>query len=211
MAKKRKYYVVWDGLNPGIYKSWADCQQQIKGYPNAKYKSFASKDLAESAFHESNYEDNISKKSPKPRIDPALFTHEIIQVSMSVDAACSGNPGIMEYRGVWTSDAVEIFRIGPFTNSTNNIGEFLALIHGLAYLKKIGKDNLPVYSDSRTAMSWVRNRKVKTILPRVKNNQDSFALVDRGLKWLKENTYKNPIIKWETKKWGEIPADFGRK
>jgi ribonuclease HI len=211
MAKKQKYYVVWDGVNPGIYNSWSECQQQIKGYPNAKYKSFSSMELAEAAYHGSNYEDNIIKKGSSPKLDPSLFKHEIVQDSISVDAACSGNPGIMEYRGVWTSDGVEIFRIGPFKNSTNNIGEFLALIHGLAYLKKIGKPNLTIYSDSKTAMSWVRNQKVKTILPRASNNKDSFELVDRGIKWLKENTYKNPILKWNTKKWGEIPADFGRK
>lgn len=211
MAKKQKYYVVWDGVNPGIYNSWSECQEQIKGYPNAKYKSFSSMELAEAAYHGSNYEDNIIKKGSSPKLDPSLFKHEIVQDSISVDAACSGNPGIMEYRGVWTSDGVEIFRIGPFKNSTNNIGEFLALIHGLAYLKKIGRPNLTIYSDSKTAMSWVRNQKVKTILPRASNNKDSFELVDRGIKWLEENTYKNPILKWNTKKWGEIPADFGRK
>ena len=211
MAKKQKYYVVWDGVNPGIYNSWAECQQQIKGYPNAKYKSFSSKELAEAAYQNTNYEDNITKKGNTPQVDRSTFAHEIIQESISVDAACSGNPGIMEYRGVWTSDGVEIFRIGPFNNSTNNIGEFLALIHGLAWLKKMDKHDTTIYSDSRTAMSWVRNKKVKTILQRNSANQDSFHLVDRGLKWLNQNSYKNPILKWETKKWGEIPADFGRK
>jgi len=211
MAKKQKYYVVWEGLNPGIYNSWADCQQQIKGYPNAKYKSFANKELAENAFHGSSYEENISKKKKSSKINFELYKHEIDSDSISVDAACSGNPGLMEYRGVWTKDGKEIFRIGPFENSTNNIGEFLALIHGLAYLKRIGSTDISIYSDSRTAMSWVRNKKVKTILKRNNANKDSFKLIERGIKWLKENTYTNPILKWETKKWGEIPADFGRK
>ncbi|MEE9371843.1 MAG: ribonuclease H family protein [Saprospiraceae bacterium] len=211
MAKKQKYYVVWDGVNPGIYNTWAECKQQTKGYPNAKYKSFYSKDLAVAAYENTNYEDNITVKRSTLKIDKSLFAHEIIQDSLSIDAACSGNPGIMEYRGVWTTGGVEVFKIGPLNNSTNNIGEFLALVHGLAYLQKINKINLPIYSDSRTAMSWVRKKKVKTILPRKQNNKDSFALVDRALIWLSENTYKNPILKWETKKWGEIPADFGRK
>ena len=34
---------------------------------------------------------------------------------------------------------------------------------------------------------------------------------ERATKWLKENNYSATIKKWETKKWGEIPADFGRK
>lgn len=210
MAKKQKYYVVWDGVEPGIYDSWAKCQEQIKGYPNAKYKSFSSREAAEEAYHGSNYEDNITKKE-KVTVDFEKFKGEIIEDSISVDAACSGNPGVMEYRGVWTTDGVEIFRIGPFQNSTNNIGEFLALVHGLALLKKMKRPNTSIYSDSRTAMSWVRNKKVKTILKKNNANKDSFDLIQRGIKWLQENKYSNPIIKWETKRWGEIPADFGRK
>ena len=42
-------------------------------------------------------------------------------------------------------------------------------------------------------------------------NKGLFELIDRALVWLKENTYTTTIVKWETKAWGEIPADFGRK
>ncbi len=210
MAKKQKYYVVWDGVNPGIYDSWTDCQAQIKGYPNAKYKSFPSKEIAEEAFYGSDYEDNIRSQQRRV-IDPVLFYDEIEKDSMAVDAACSGNPGIMEYRGVWTVDRVELFKMGPFKNSTNNIGEFLALVHALAFLKKLGKTKTTIYSDSRTGISWVRNKKVKTQLQKNKANKDSFELIDRGIKWLKGSKYENPIVKWDTERWGEIPADFGRK
>ena len=117
----------------------------------------------------------------------------------------------MEYRGVDTKTVYEFFRQGPFQRGTNNIGEFLALVHALAYLKKEGKDSLVIYTDSRTAMSWVRNKKVKTTLKKTGQNAILFELMDRGITWLKNNSYKNPIIKWDTKSWGEIPADFGRK
>jgi len=210
MAKKQKYYVVWDGVNPGIYDSWTDCQAQIKGYPNAKYKSFPSKEIAKEALYGSDYEDNIGSQQRRV-IDPVLYYDEIEKDSMAVDAACSGNPGIMEYRGVWTVDRVELFKMGPFKNSTNNIGEFLALVHALAFIKNQGKIKTTIYSDSRTGISWVRNKKVKTLLQKNKANQDSFELIGRGIKWLKANKYENPIVKWDTERWGEIPADFGRK
>ena len=135
----------------------------------------------------------------------------IIKESIAVDAACSGNPGNMEYRGVYTKTKEQIFHQGPFPQGTNNIGEFLALVHGLAFLKKEGRDITPIYSDSRTAIAWVRNKKVKTELERTPRNEQIFELIERALKWLNSNTYKNPIIKWETEDWGEIPADFGRK
>ena len=135
---------------------------------------------------------------------------EPIANSLSVDAACSGNPGVLEYRGVYTSTGREIFKQGPFPEGTVNIGEFLALVHGLAYLKQKNK-NIPVYSDSKTAISWVKNKKVKTKLELNKKNKKLFDLIDRALNWLQSNNFENQILKWETKYWGEIPADFGRK
>jgi ribonuclease HI len=127
-----------------------------------------------------------------------------------VDAACSGNPGVLEYRGVDTRSGAELFRQGPFPEGTVNIGEFLAIVHALAMLKKIQSD-WPVYSDSRTAIAWVRDKKIKTNLQRTSKNEALFKLVDRALVWLNENRWKNPVRKWETTYWGEIPADFGRK
>jgi ribonuclease HI len=134
----------------------------------------------------------------------------IIPESLSVDAACSGNPGIMEYRGVETGTGREIFHVGPFNPATNNIGEFLALVHGLALLKQQNLE-LPIYSDSTTALAWVRKKKCNSKLERTNTNQEVFDLIQRAEKWLRLNDYKNPVLKWETERWGEIPADFGRK
>lgn len=208
---KRKWYVVWEGHQSGIYDTWAECQKQIKNFPLAKYKSFSSEEEAIQAYT-GNPQDFIGKKSEgaKSAMDYSK-NPQIILPSISVDAACSGNPGIMEYRGVLTQSKKEIFRQGPFEGGTNNIGEFLALVHGLAFLKKHNQPNMPIYTDSRTAQAWVRNKKTKTTLLKTKKNEKLFELMDRGIIWLKNNSFKNPIIKWETKKWGEIPADFGRK
>lgn len=209
MGKKPKFYVVWQGNEPGIYDSWSACQQQIKGFPGAKYKSFSSEAEAREAFA-SNYFDHIKKSSPKKKISSSSNI-DIKKDTWSVDAACSGNPGLMEYRGVYTDTAEEIFKQGPFKKGTNNIGEFLAIVHALALLKKMGDDKRVIYTDSRTAMAWVRNKKVKTMLKQDEDNKVIFLLIERALTWLRNNKFDNPILKWETKKWGEIPADFGRK
>ena len=207
--KKKKYYVVWVGAKPGVYDTWDSCNAQIRGYPAAKYKSFSSLDQARQAFGES-YKSHIGivKKSSSSK---SLDRTGIILESFSVDAACSGSPGIMEYRGVWTKDAVEVFHKGPFEWGTNNVGEFLALVHGLSYLKKIGHHHTPIYSDSRTAMSWLRNKKVKTTLERKNNNKVLFKLLERAENWINTHEWTNEVIKWPTDRWGEIPADFGRK
>lgn len=209
MAKKRKYYVVWEGNEPGIYDNWTDCQLQVKGYPNAKYQAFTDKDAAERAYA-AGYQMPIRKKKPVASPD-AFPEEEILWDSVSVDAACSGNPGVMEYRGVETKTGTEIFHMGPFKQGTNNIGEFLALVHALALLKMEGKHDMPIYSDSRIAIGWVERGKAKTRLQKNRHNQVLFTLISRAEAWLKKETFKNPIYKWETKRWGEIPADFGRK
>lgn len=211
MSKKSKLYVVWEGAKPGIYTTWDEAKAQIQGYPNAKYKSFETRSEAETAF-KGKYSDyyDFSKKNDT-KTTKSISNQSIIKESIAVDAACSGNPGNMEYRGVYTKTKEQIFHQGPFAQGTNNIGEFLALVHGLAFLKREGKHTMPIYSDSRTAIAWVRNKKVKTELAKTSKNEPIFELIDRALKWLNSNTYQNPIIKWETEDWGEIPADFGRK
>lgn len=210
MAKK-KFYVVWDGIETGIFDSWVKCKSLIHNYPNAKYKSFLTLEMAKKAFT-SNYYDFTGKNL----VEVVISKEELLKIgrplsnSIAVDAACSGNPGVMEYRGVYTESKKQIFIKGPFPEGTNNIGEFLALVHGIAYLKK-ENINLPIYSDSKTAISWIRQKVCKTKLEKNSKNEKLFELVIRAENWLKNNTFENKVLKWETKAWGEIPADFGRK
>jgi ribonuclease HI len=209
---KKKFYVVWKGRKPGIFSSWNVCKRQIDGFEGAQYKSFLSLDEAELAFTKT-FEDYKGKKSTPIKIASSelqKYGSPNLE-SISVDAACSGNPGKMEYRGVLTHNKKEIFRKGPYKKGTNNIGEFLALVHGIALLKSKQKEDIPIYSDSKIAMSWIRQKKCKTNMHFDASNKDLLELIKRAEKWLRENTYKNPILKWQTKAWGEIPADFGRK
>ncbi|MCL4129617.1 UNVERIFIED_CONTAM: hypothetical protein GTU68_007152 [Idotea baltica] len=195
---KKKFYVVWNGRKKGVFTSWKVCKAQIDGFEGAQYKSFVNLDEAEKAS-KGKYED-YKEKYGTPILE-----------SIAVDAACAGNPGQLEYRGVLTHNKKEIFRKGPFTNGTNNIGEFLALVHGIALLKSKNKENIPIYSDSKIAMSWIKQKRCKTNITFDASNKDLLELIKRAEKWLNQNSFKNPILKWETKAWGEIPADFGRK
>ncbi len=214
MTKKAKYYVVWKGVTPGVYSSWDECKNNVQGFENTMYKSFSSLEEAQQAFTENPWEHLKSKGSKKlnQTNNSALSTtpEKIISDSIAVDAACSGNPGFVEYRGVYVSDNIEIFHVGPLQEGTNNIGEFLAIVHALALLKNNDKV-LPIYSDSVNAIKWVTKKKCNTSLKRSTKNRVLFEIVDRAEKWLQTHTYSNPILKWDTANWGEIPADFGRK
>ena len=205
---KKKFYVVWNGLNPGIYPSWDECQAQIKGVKGAVYKSFDSKEEAERAYASPAYA-YMKKKTDTPTYTLDTLPSVVERYALAVDAACSGNPGPMEYRGVYLGDGKEIFHFGP-VHGTNNIGEFLAIVHALAMLDKQGL-KMTIYSDSRTAISWVRKKCCKTQLERTEETEQLFQLIERAEAWLKTHRVTIPIVKWETEQWGEVPADFGRK
>lgn len=220
-----KYYVVWRGIQPGIYTTWAECEAQVKGVQAAAYKSFKTLADAEAAFrsHPDDYIQRGAKNSTAVDkgvqtavgkggavVMPAERVLEIIEhEAIAVDAACSKNPGPMEYRGVYLKTGQEIFHFGP-VQGTNNIGEFLAIVHALAYLDKLGR-KMTIYTDSVNALSWVRNKHCKTTLARTPKTEQLFRMIARAEAWLKSHRVSCPLLKWNTKEWGEIPADFGRK
>lgn len=229
MSKKpTKYYVVWHGATPGIYNSWQECERQVKGFEGAVYKSFQTAEEAQEAYSASpdHYirprsaaagsvqcppkRSTIPANPPEYRNDTVLpLPPEVTAEALAVDAACSGNPGPMEYRGVYLRTGQEVFHFGP-VHGTNNIGEFLAIVHAMALLKNKGV-RMTIYSDSRNAMLWVKQKKCKTKLARTARTEKLFELIERAEKWLHENTSDCPLLKWETQDWGEVPADFGRK
>ncbi len=223
---ENSYYVVWHGREPGVYQGWEECRRQIEDVDDAEYQSFPTLERARQAFsRQADETEKDGKLEPeakrhinyifteplpgKSRQVPLVAVNPVLE-SVAVDAACSGNPGLMEYRGVYTQTGEQIFRQGPFLGGTNNIGEFLALVHGLAYLKREGV-TIPVYSDSKIAIGWVKAKKCKTELGLTGENEKVFELIERAEKWLSENEFENKILKWDTEMWGENPADFGRK
>jgi ribonuclease HI len=205
---KQKYYVVWKGRKSGIFTSWAETEKQVKGFAAAQYKSFHTLREAEAAYR-SEYVAFKGKpasqgKWREARLKPVL-------PSISVDAACSGSPGILEYRGVYTDSQEEIFREGPFPDGTNNVGEFLAIVHALIWLEE-QRERLPIYSDSRNAIAWVYAGTCRTQLRHTPRNAPLFTRIRDAEDWLAEHALdRGVVLKWDTEGWGENPADFGRK
>ena len=205
-SKGPKYYVVWEGFQKGIFATWDECKKQVDGFAGAKYKSFDSMEAAKEAYQQ-NYWNSVKKKDAPKQL---LSTNKnIVADSLAVDAACGGNPGVLEYQGVHVATGQQIFH-KKFPVGTNNIGEFLAIVHGLSYLKKHNLSQ-PLYSDSRNGIAWVKQKKCKTKLPRTPETEELFQYIERAELWLKTNTWTTQILKWDTENWGEIPADFGRK
>lgn len=285
---KRKFYVVWEGRQPGIYDNWEDCHEQIDQFPGAKFRSFPTQEEATEAFRADGGETEMllthialrnveaaSAPAPAPapfaaptpapvsappvstspvsapvtgpsassfaapasslfeKIEPApapapvpAYTArprpqanrvdysripEINLAAIAVDGACAGNPGMMEYRGVKVATGEEIFHLGPLPDGTNNVAEYLALIHALALLDRKNDGETPIYTDSATAVAWVRNRGCRTKLTPTAANARIFELIARANVWIQTHRPSNPILRWNTLLWGDIPADFARK
>ena len=148
---------------------------------------------------------------PTYRNDTVLpLPMEVKADAWAVDAACSGNPGPMEYQAIDLATGYRVFHFGPM-KGTNNIGEFLAIVHALALMQQQGLTEKTIYSDSYNAILWVNKRQCKTKLERTPETEPLFQIIQRAERWLQTHTWRNPIVKWETKQWGEVPADFGRK
>ena len=212
---KRKFYVVWKGYQPGIYDSWEECAAQVQGYKGARYKAFESCEDATRAFRRDMDAEAIKFYTFLTKNKPQAVNYEAFPEirldAIAVDGACDRNPGgNVEYQGVRVGTGERLFHLGPLPGGSNNIGEYLGLVHALALLAQQGDATTTVYSDSRTALSWLRNRRSKV----------SFALdpecrlaelLRRADAWVQTHTVRNPVVKWNTEEWGEIPADFGRK
>ncbi|WP_166245102.1 ribonuclease H [Paenibacillus turpanensis] len=213
---KQKFYVVWVGRQPGIYTSWPECQKQVIQFDDAKYKSFGSKKEAEEAYeagwrlHWGQGGAKSGSGGGKASTLSMESSAEIDYDSISVDVGTRGNPGPVEYKGVDTRTGQVIFEYGPVKKGTNNLGEFLAIVHALAYLQQKGS-TMTVYSDSVNAIKWVKQKKVSTTLARDESTKEIWELIDRAEQWLRTHPYKNKVLKWQTDKWGEIKADYGRK
>ena len=197
-----KWYTVWVGRQTGIYNSWEECKEQVDNFPDARYKAFNDQEAATIAFrgspsdHIGILKSIIEHKATTRRMNYADIPGIDLD-AIAVDASCMGNPGVMEYQGVWIRTGEVVFRKGPYRDGTNNVGEFLALIHALALTKKQGL-NTTIYSDSRTAISWVRNRLCKTTLKPTPRNTNLIAILNRAISWMNANTFENRIIKWDT-------------
>lgn len=210
-AVKNKFYTVWSGRRVGVFSSWDECRLQVEGFAGARYKGFPDRQSAENAFKDGYERANDKNTLTSERIGRLPENQPRPNVTyIAVDAACSGNPGKMEYRGVYVETGTEIFKSPVFEGGTNNIGEFLAIVHCLAWEQK-NRLNIPIYSDSYNGQKWVSEGRCKTKLQESKKNEYLFDVIRRAERWLAENTFRVPIYKWRTEIWGEIPADFGRK
>lgn len=206
--KKKKFYVVFRGMETGIFETWDECKVRVAGCRGASFSSFRSREEAEQALSIGNLAEWKSLKKERDAEKAPRGTY------LAVDAACSGPPGPVEYRGVLMPDKAVAFKFGPFAGGTNNIGEFLAIAEGLRWVAEKSL-SIPVYSDSACAISWTRAPGGGLCRTTLSTVGDELAMrVGKAERWLRgpdADRVLPQLRKWDTREWGEIPADFGRK
>ncbi len=218
-----------------MFDTWDACAKQTTGFAGAKFKSFPTADAARAAFIDGDQAHvNYQGKAPADRPAGASGSSKVakrkpaaadypVGPALCVDAACDTTRWVMECRGVWlgdgsaiggAGDGEEAFAFGPFADANGNLGEFLALATALRLAAEAGPSGAgwTVYCDSITAMAWVRKRVIRSVfLDDDRAGPEVRAHVEDALAWLKNHTSPAKVVKWDTPRWGEIPADYGRK
>lgn len=86
----QNYYAVAKGRQVGIYRTWADCQQQVNGYSGPKFKKFSSQADAE-AFIKQYESSSSSSNSVKPFYTSSIPASKSVNASTSFTAANASN------------------------------------------------------------------------------------------------------------------------
>ncbi|MBB1078609.1 viroplasmin family protein [Limosilactobacillus sp. STM2_1] len=142
----RKYYVVKKGRKPGIYQTWPECQKQVSGYPNARYKSFTTLTAAETWFYDQE------QKLPPKQNTVSNYSANVIRLYTDGGSRNHGNKlgqhvksndkaawaYLICYEGQTYTDTA-----GEY-GATNNKMEITALVQALTKLVMLGLQTKPI-------------------------------------------------------------------
>lgn len=149
MAKK-KFYAVAKGRNPGVYTSWPEAEIQVKGYPGAKFKGFASltdaKEWVENPPDWQPKKRTITKKNRVARNEILVPSADCIEIY--TDGGAINNPGPGGYGVVILVDDTSKELSGGYRYTTNNRMELMACIKGIEALPT-RKRKVALFSDSK--------------------------------------------------------------
>jgi len=209
-----QFYGVWAGRKPGVYDNWNDCKTQVDKFSGAKYSKLKATNYndALAEFNGGAVSPQVNSSPVTSNIKSSTNSNKPVGIALTVDGAANGI--CCEYQAVWYPSGELAFASKQLAGGTNNIAEFLGLVSAIKYLND-NNQPLKVYTDSVTAMAWVRNKVANTTARNTgKATEELDSMIAGAEKYLRDNEQllkKVEILKWETKEWGEIPADYGRK
>lgn len=126
-------------------------------------------------------------------------------IGIAVDAAHSTKNLETEYQGINLETGEKIF-YKNLGNQTVNIGEFLGVVAAVKYIIENNFQPRIVYTDSTTAISWFRNKRTAS-----NKKCKDLQKAEIFLRVMAADVDTIEVVHWNNQKWGETPADFGRK
>ncbi len=171
---KKSFYAVVKGRRPGVYTRWTGkdgAEEQVKGFPGALYRGFATLPEAEyflrtgkAASNPTLLADKGAGQTPASATDDYHLDLEAGKVVIFTDGASTGNPGPGGYGAVLLFGKTRKELSGGFRCTTNNRMELLAVITALETLKQPAQ--VVLYSDSRyvvnaVTLGWARRWKAR--------------------------------------------------
>jgi len=159
----KKFYVVWQGRETGIFTDWSTCKKQIEKFAGARYKSFKTLGEAESAFSGHSVTTSSVKKKPTRQTVKTYTASEIavmdLDTKIFTDGGCEPNPGEAGSGvAVYRNDKVDELWYGLYNpKGTNNTAELNALHQALIMAKdEIKKEkSVAIFCDSKYSIQCV--------------------------------------------------------
>src|SRR5699024_3430530 len=157
-----KFYAVKKGKKPGIYKTWPDCQKQVKGFSGAVYKSFTSLEEAEAFIGDASSSVSKTKQGEEIRWlskSDSKGQTDIDTMSVYVDGSFDKKSGYFGYGGVvlyqGTKKSYKGGRNTECLDKMRNVaGEIIAAMHAVKIAKKAGVKKVVIYHDYMGIAEW---------------------------------------------------------
>ena len=168
MAKK--FYVVWQGRETGIFTDWASCKKQVDQFAGAKFKSFPNRQEAEAAFNGNSpsasrtvSKTSAPKKKSSSNTVKTYTANEIsalaIDTKIFTDGACSPNPGKAGSGiAVYRDNLINELWYGLYNPAgTNNTAELNGLNQALILAKdELAQDqSVAIFCDSKYSIQCI--------------------------------------------------------
>lgn len=152
---KKKYYAVREGREKGIFDTWSECENRVKGFAGAEFKSFPTLEEAK---------EYLCKKDVKEELVQSEV-YAYVDGSFNDKAKITGGGGVLYWNGEEFPFALKTIQ-KELTEMRNVGGEILGVIAAINTVKEIvhshiltakemGLDKIRIYHDYQGISSWV--------------------------------------------------------
>ena len=163
---KQKFYAVRVGKTPGIYQTWSQAEEQVKGFSGAEYKSFSTEEEAIKyiSFEEKKESSNILAETSieNQKIDleiKSLQDGEVIafvdgSYSLDVDGKEKYSFGVLLITNESEDSLYKAFVDKAYMESRNIAGEIEGVKQAILWAINSNKQKIKIFYDYEGIEKW---------------------------------------------------------